>query len=69
MGRRLKANEPTMIEGGRLTAPGWSPDDAKYDSEIPNHPVSESWQALSHVAGSLIIAEDVAELPGFELPK
>jgi hypothetical protein len=67
--RSRAANEPMQIEGGRFHIPGWDPDDPKHDAEFPDHPVARARRVLEHVAGSLVVAGEVRELPGFSLPK
>jgi hypothetical protein len=68
MARSRAAKEPMTIEGGRFHIPGWNPDDPKHDAAYPNHPVARVRRVLDHVAGSLVVAEDVRGLPGFPLP-
>jgi hypothetical protein len=58
-----------QIEGGRFHIPGWDPDDPKHDAEFPDHPVARARRVLDHVAGSMVVAGEVRELPGFALPK
>ena len=67
--RSQAANEPMQIEGGRFHLPGWNPDDPKHDVEFPDHPVARARRVLDHVAGTLVVASDVRELPGFALPQ
>ena len=62
------ANEPMQIEGGRFYIPGWDADDPKHDAEFPDHPVARVRRVLDHVAGALVVADAVRELPGFALP-
>ena len=52
----------------RLQIPGWNPDDPKHDAEFPGHPVARVRRVLDHVTGSLVVAQEVTELPGFALP-
>jgi hypothetical protein len=56
-----------QIEGGRLHILGWNPDDPRHDAEFPDHPVARARQVLDHVAGTLVMAGDARELPGFVL--
>jgi hypothetical protein len=67
--RSRAANEPMQIEGGRFHIPGWDPDEPKHDAEFPDHPVARVRRVLDHVAGSLVVAGEVRELPGFALPR
>jgi len=67
--RSLASNEPMQIEGGRFQIPGWNPDAESYDAEFPDHPVARARRVLTHVAASLVVADDVRELPGFPLPQ
>jgi hypothetical protein len=67
--RSQAANEPEQLEGGRFDIPGWDPDAERYDAEFPDHPVARARRALAQVAGSLMVAADVRELPGFTLPQ
>jgi hypothetical protein len=67
--RSRAANEPMQIEGGRFHIPGWNPDAEKYDAEFPDHPVARTRRVLAHVAGSLVVAPEVREFPGFALPQ
>lgn len=66
--RSRAADEPMRVEGGRFHIPGWDPDDPKHDAEFPGHPVARVRRVLDHVAGSLVVAAEVRELPGFGLP-
>jgi hypothetical protein len=67
--RSRAANEPMQVEGGRFHIPGWDPDDPKHDAEFPDHPVARVRRVLDHLAGSLVVAGEVRELPGFALPR
>jgi hypothetical protein len=67
--RNLAADEPMKIESGRFQIPGWEPDDPKHDAEFPDHPVARLRRVLDHVTGSLVVAAEVRELPGFALPR
>jgi hypothetical protein len=66
--RSRAANEPMQIEGGRFHIPGWNPDDPKHDAEFPDHPVARLRRVLDHLEGSLLVAAEVRQLPGFALP-
>src|ERR1041385_5119570 len=66
--RARAANEPMRIEGRRFHIPGWDPDDPKHDVEFPDHPIARARRLLDHVAGSLVVADEVRELPCFALP-
>ena len=66
--RSRGSGEPMQMEGGRLQIPGWNPDDPKHDAEFPQHPVARVRRVLDHVTGSLVVAQEVRELPGFALP-
>lgn len=67
--RSRAANEPMTLEGRRFHIPGFDPDDPKHDAEFPNDPVARGRRVLDHVAGSLVVAGEVRELPGFTLPR
>ena len=67
--RSLAAKEPMQVGGGRFHIPGFDPDDPKYDAEFPHDPAARARRVLDHVAGSLVIAAEVRQLPGFALPK
>ena len=67
--RSRAASEPLQFEENRFRIPGWDPDAVKYDAEFPDHPVARTRRVLAHVAGSLVIVNDVRELPGFALPQ
>jgi hypothetical protein len=67
--RSRAAGEPMQIEGRRFHIPGWNPDDPRHDAEFPNHPVARARRVLAHVAGTLVIADEVRQLPGFALPQ
>ncbi len=67
--RSRAANEPMQIEGGQFHILGWNPDDPKHDVEFANHPVARVRRGLDHVGGSLVVAVEVRELPGFALPE
>jgi len=66
--RSRAANEPMTIEGGRFYIPGFDPDDPKHDVDFPHDPVARVRRVLDHVAGSLVVADEVRQLPGFALP-
>lgn len=66
--RSRAANEPMTIEGGRFYIPGFDPDDPKHDVDFPHDPVARVRRVLDHVAGSLVVADEVRQLPGFPLP-
>ncbi len=67
--RRGSANEPMAIGGGRFHIPGFDVDDPKHDAEFPHDPVARTRRVLDHVAGSLVVAAEVRQLPGFALPQ
>ncbi|WP_152049231.1 hypothetical protein [Tautonia marina] len=67
--RSRAANEPIQFEGERFHIPGFDPDDPKHDTEFPDDPVARARRVLDHVAGSLVVAAEVRELPGFALPQ
>ena len=67
--RSRAADEPMKIEGGRFHIPGWDPDDPTHDAEFSDHPVARLRRVLDHVAGSLVVAGEVRELPGFAIPR
>lgn len=66
--RSRAANEPITIEGGRFHIPGFNVDDPKHDAEFPHYPVARVRRVLDHLAGSLVVTEEVRALPGFALP-
>lgn len=67
--RRWGAKEPMQIGEEQLPTPDWDPDALQHDAEFPGHPVARARRVLDHVEGSLIIADEVRELPGFTLPR
>src|SRR5262249_1454768 len=67
--RSLAAGEPMKIEDGQFHIPGWDPDAERYDAEFPDHPVARARRVLAHVAGSLVVADEIRKLPGFSLPQ
>jgi hypothetical protein len=67
--RSRAANEPMTVEGGRFHIPGFDVDDPRHDAEFPNDPVARARRVLDHVAGSLAVAAEVRQLPGFALPQ
>jgi hypothetical protein len=67
--RSRAAGEPMQVEGGRFHIPGWDPDAERHDAEFPGHPVARVRRVLRQVAGSLNIATEVWQLPGFPLPE
>jgi hypothetical protein len=66
--RAFREKKPMQIEGGRFHIPGWNPDDAKYDAEFPKHPVAQVRRMLDHLAKTLELADEIQQLPGFDLP-
>jgi hypothetical protein len=67
--RSQAANEPMQIEGEQFHIPDWNPDDPKHDAEFTDHPVARARRVLDHVAGTLVVAGNVREMPGFALPQ
>jgi hypothetical protein len=67
--RSRAADEPMQIEGEQFHIPGWNPDDLRHDAEFTDHPVARARRVLDRVAGTLVVAGDVRELPGFALPQ
>jgi hypothetical protein len=67
--RSRAANEPMTIEGGRFHIPGFDVDDPKHDAEFPHDPVARARRVMDHVTGSLVVAAEVRDLPGFALPQ
>jgi hypothetical protein len=66
--RAFRAKEPVQIEGGKFHIPGWNPDDPKYDTEFPKHPLAQVRRMLDHLAKTLVLADEIQRLPGFALP-
>ena len=67
--RSRAANEPMTIEGGQFLIPGFDVDDPKHDTEFPHDPVARARRVLDHLTGSLVVAAEVQQLPGFALPQ
>jgi hypothetical protein len=67
--RSRAANEPMQVEGGRFHIPGWNPDDPKHDTAFPDHPVARVRRVLAHLVGTLVVAEEIRQLPGFAIPQ
>jgi hypothetical protein len=67
--RSRAAKEPMSIEGSRFHIPGFDPDDPKHDAEFPHDPVARTRRVMDHVTGSLVVAAEVRQLPGFALPQ
>jgi len=67
--RSRAANEPVQTEGGEFDIPRWNRNDPQHDAEYAHHPVARARRLLDHVAGTLILADDVRQLPGFALPR
>ncbi len=67
--RSMAANQPTAMEGGRFHIPGFDPDDPRHDSEFSNDPVARARRVLDNLVASLVVAENVRQLPRFNLPQ
>jgi hypothetical protein len=67
--RSRAANEPMTVECGRFHIPEFDPNDLKHDAEFPHDPVARARRVLDHVAGSLAVAAEVRQCPGFALPR
>jgi hypothetical protein len=52
-----------------LACPPWDPDNLRFDSLFPDHPLSRLRRILNRVSDSVEIDASTAELPGFPLPE
>jgi hypothetical protein len=69
LARHQIANEAIQGNDKHFLMLGLNPDDPMYDPEFPEHPVARVRQVLNHIAGSLVVAEEVRHCPGFPLPQ
>lgn len=55
-------------EGFKKILEGFTPYDAKYDAQFPNHPLSRCRRGLQHIKSSITFTKEVRKLPLFDLP-
>jgi hypothetical protein len=63
------AKERAEGDGARLSVPEWDPNSPTHDAEFPGHPVARVRRVLDHVEQSLVVADDIRQLPRFALPR
>ncbi len=67
--RSLAEERATKAEDSLSKLPGLDSDAERHDEEFPDHPVARARRVLDHVAQSLVVADDVRDLPNFVLPE
>jgi hypothetical protein len=58
-----------QAQGEQPFPPDWDPDAPEHDAEFPDHPVARARRVLDHIQRSLVIADEIRQLPGFALPR
>ena len=67
LAKSLSSGDISIDDEGQIQG-NWSHEDEAYDSDFPFHPLSRCRKCLGIFATSLKVAEDLSNLPPFELP-
>jgi hypothetical protein len=63
----LREGHIQMDDTGKITG-DWNPDDAKFDSEFPDHPISRLRKWLPRLGSTIRIDSEIKRQPAFPLP-
>ena len=67
LAKGLASGELEVDDSG-TTIGNWAPEDAIYDDDFPDHPLSRCRRSLQMIASSISLPEEIRLLPKFELP-
>lgn len=67
LAKSLSSGDISIDDDGQIQG-NWSHEDEAYDSDFPFHPLSRCRKCLGIFASSLKVAEELRNLPAFELP-
>ena len=62
------SGELELDDSGTLTG-DWDPDNAVYDADFPDHPLSRCRRGLQMIASSMSLSDEIRLLPKFALPR
>lgn len=65
---RHLSNGGTSLGNSGNISDDFSPDDAIYDDEFPDHPLSRCRRGLRYIKSSITFDDAVRQLPSFDLP-